>query len=527
MSQEQKDEINRKRRETRLRNKIQKSNNQSSDKENNNTVCDTSMHVDDPETRKKEIARTRAAARRARMSQEQKDEINRKQRETRLRKKIQKSKNNQPSYKEDNNLGEPNMTIDPSTMIDPKEVKRVKDRTRIASQREAMSKEQKELVTKKRREAYHSKTPEEKEVRHDRQRIWNTTQASRESKKSYKRTLKEFRANNLHPDSIAKPSPHWTPELIDSESSNAKPTSSSDWVIPDFSGTPTPIYFPSPANQCLTTENPELRAARTIHRHRVTPGERTSLLSRRNQVFEETIAKNTKGIHDEDFTDLDDFPQSDVSDNGVAEVDAPKPDHTNRDAPQISAAIETQSSTVSHGIPNGCLPMNPGTTNTYASEFEDDDDEHVVFEEDDEEDEGYLFGGQDEEDEADVDVDFVAHMDDASEPEVEDPYDGVYANVPSETHMLEPVDNCKFCNAKKFESETDGFCCRGGKIHLPSPDTPPELMRLWSSSDADARHFRANIRFFNDHFSFTSLYCKLDRMTTNMRDCGIYTFRAH
>ena len=52
-------------------------------------------------------------------------------------------------------------------------------------------------------------------------------------------------------------------------------------------------------------------------------------------------------------------------------------------------------------------------------------------------------------------------------------------------------------------------------------------MRLWSSSDADARHFRSNIRFFNGHFSFTSLYCHLDRMTTNLMNGGVYTFRAH
>ncbi|RCV12177.1 hypothetical protein SETIT_2G248800v2 [Setaria italica] len=52
-------------------------------------------------------------------------------------------------------------------------------------------------------------------------------------------------------------------------------------------------------------------------------------------------------------------------------------------------------------------------------------------------------------------------------------------------------------------------------------------MRLRSSSDADARHFHANIRFFNGHFSFTSLYCHLDRMTTNMRNSVVYTFHAH
>ena len=97
--------------------------------------------------------------------------------------------------------------------------------------------------------------------------------------------------------------------------------------------------------------------------------------------------------------------------------------------------------------------------------------------------------------------------DSGSIPDVSDPYDAVYANMPEDTHMLEPVENCPECNAEKFEFEPPRFCCRSGKIKLSTPDTPPELMRLWSSSDADARHFRANNRFFNGHFSFTSLYC--------------------
>jgi hypothetical protein len=64
-------------------------------------------------------------------------------------------------------------------------------------------------------------------------------------------------------------------------------------------------------------------------------------------------------------------------------------------------------------------------------------------------------------------------------------------------------------------------------VKLNAPDTPDELMRLWSSTDVDARHFRDNIRFFNGHFSFTSLYCHLDSATTNRKNSGIYTFRAH
>jgi hypothetical protein len=117
--------------------------------------------------------------------------------------------------------------------------------------------------------------------------------------------------------------------------------------------------------------------------------------------------------------------------------------------------------------------------------------------------------------------------DSTSIPDVPDPYDGVYSNIPKEEHKLKSIHNCQHCNAKKFEFEPPGFYCRSGKIELSTPDTPPDLMRLWSSADADARHFRDNIRFFNGHFSFTSLYYYLDSMTTNIRNSGVYTFRAH
>ena len=98
------------------------------------------------------------------------------------------------------------------------------------------------------------------------------------------------------------------------------------------------------------------------------------------------------------------------------------------------------------------------------------------------------------EEEDEVDVEINLDDEDNGVPDVLDPYDVVYANVPSETHKLEAVENCKHCNAKKFEYENPGFCCRSGQIHLSTPDTPPELMRLWTASDADARHFRSNIR---------------------------------
>jgi len=134
-----------------------------------------------------------------------------------------------------------------------------------------------------------------------------------------------------------------------------------------------------------------------------------------------------------------------------------------------------------------------------------------------------------EDDEEGTDFEHNINMDEEenSEPNVLDPYDRVYANVPSESHMLPLVPNYKHYNAKKFKGEPPEFCCWGGKIHLSTPETPLELMRLWSSSDTDARHFRANIRYFNGHFSFTSLYSHLDHMTTNMRIYGVYMCHAH
>lgn len=76
-----------------------------------------------------------------------------------------------------------------------------------------------------------------------------------------------------------------------------------------------------------------------------------------------------------------------------------------------------------------------------------------------------------------------------------DPYDFVYSNIPTSTNVLQKEEDCRFCHATKFKYETEGLCCRKGQIRLANPKTPPELMRLWTSNDSDARHFRQNIRF--------------------------------
>ncbi|XP_014757590.1 uncharacterized protein LOC106866617 isoform X1 [Brachypodium distachyon] len=162
----------------------------------------------------------------------------------------------------------------------------------------------------------------------------------------------------------------------------------------------------------------------------------------------------------------------------------------------------------------GTLP--PAQTSTTMPEFiigTDDDvqnfineimDEDTIPEEDMDE-EYYLFasevgGHNNEVVNPDESVETSAAVNSAP-----DPYDYVYSDIPKKTHVLKPVPDCEYCGAKKFEYEVKSFCCREGKVRLVNPEPPLELRRLWSSEDTDAKHFRDNIRFFDGHFSFTTL----------------------
>jgi hypothetical protein len=137
----------------------------------------------------------------------------------------------------------------------------------------------------------------------------------------------------------------------------------------------------------------------------------------------------------------------------------------------------------------------------------------------------HMLLGVDEEDEIPLDLDII--VDATPIADEADPYDYVYNNLPESEHVLPEAKDCVHCGAKKFHKEPPGFCYRSGQVELMHHDTP-ELVRLWESSDADARHFRDHVRWFNSHFTFTSLYCSLDVETTDMRKGnGIYTFRAH
>ncbi|ONM27260.1 hypothetical protein ZEAMMB73_Zm00001d007637 [Zea mays] len=244
-------------------------------------------------------------------------------------------------------------------------------------------------------------------------------------------------------------------------------------VIPEFVMT---SFLPT-STQTKDVGSLDMSTEPLRHRHHVLSETRPATLGHRNQQFEAGIARNVATVTED-----------------------------------ICDAMEEDDWT--HPHPNAELHNNG------------DDDEGVIFEEDEDDDEndGYLFAGQ--YDEIDEDIEIDGTQDESTATDLPDPYDKVYSNVPEETHMLKSVPNCGYCTAKKFEYEPPGFCCRGGKVELAPLETPPQLRRLWDSTDSDARHFRDNIRFFNGHFSFTSLYCCLDSMTTNVRDSGIYTFRA-
>jgi hypothetical protein len=106
--------------------------------------------------------------------------------------------------------------------------------------------------------------------------------------------------------------------------------------------------------------------------------------------------------------------------------------------------------------------------------------------------------------------------------------ESIYQNLPKKHHVLKKVKDCVHCGAMRFQYEGPAFCCRKGRVAVFIPDVPEELKRLWTSqTDEDAKYFRENIRYFNSHFSFTSLGVTLDRRVSTAAGTGNYTFRAH
>ena len=64
---------------------------------------------------------------------------------------------------------------------------------------------------------------------------------------------------------------------------------------------------------------------------------------------------------------------------------------------------------------------------------------------------------------------------------------------------------CKYCGAKKWQGETPGMCCNGGKVKLEVLHAPPEMLKkLLTEDTSDAKHFRQNLWKYNTAFAMTS-----------------------
>jgi PIF1-like helicase/Helitron helicase-like domain at N-terminus len=64
---------------------------------------------------------------------------------------------------------------------------------------------------------------------------------------------------------------------------------------------------------------------------------------------------------------------------------------------------------------------------------------------------------------------------------------------------------CTHCGARKWQKETPGMCCSGGKVKLPPFASPPEpLKSLLDGTNPLSAHFLNNIRSYNNCFQMTS-----------------------
>ncbi|AQL03309.1 hypothetical protein ZEAMMB73_Zm00001d045848 [Zea mays] len=358
-----------------------------------------------------------------------------------------------------------------------------------------------------------------REYRLERLRLYNQTPKRKEAKIEYMRKHRVLHADTLNVVSIAMEDPTYTPEVVHPATEPSTVTAC-DWVIPEFVRTP---FLPA-QTQTEDVGSFDMSTEAIKRKHHVSRGERQAILARRNQQFQASIARNVTTLNGDTISDANN--NGNYYPNGSCTT-AIAYSQTNRVFPSAQCSVPCQAATLPTNGSEGITEQASGVEHTQEKPrviSNDDDDEVVIFGEDDDNDERYIFDGQYEETDEDIKIDGT--QDESTGTDVPDPYDKVYSNLPEETHMLKPVPDCGYCTAKKFEYEPPGFCCRGGKVELAPLDTPPQLRRLWDSADSDAKHFRDNIRFFNGHFSFTSLYCCLDSMTTNVRDSGIYTFRA-
>ena len=148
-------------------------------------------------------------------------------------------------------------------------------------------------------------TPEQRESKQEYYRLYNKTPARKEAKRNYRRRQREFQQDTLHHESIAMENPKYIPEVVQPTTgvcaSLGSLVSSSDWIVPDLSPSPTFILPVSTNPEDVDTSKRSPRCIR--QKCHVPSGERQSLLARRNQQFESAIARRVHAAPEDNESD--------------------------------------------------------------------------------------------------------------------------------------------------------------------------------------------------------------------------------
>jgi hypothetical protein len=169
-----------------------------------------------------------------------------------------------------------------------------------------------------------NKTPEQRDQRRKRQRLYNQVPSRKEAMKVAKKRSREVRTHTLNNESIAMENPLFNPIMEWPTANSSMPAhgptvSPSDWAIPESATTP--ICFPQAPDE--TNEDDDGRSdispGHMTHRQNIPCGQRHALLTRRNNVFERLIGQNTGKTNKEGEDNVEEntpLPQSTVTNNG-------------------------------------------------------------------------------------------------------------------------------------------------------------------------------------------------------------------
>ena len=120
---------------------------------------------------------------------------------------------------------------------------------------------------------------------------------------SAKKFQRKARRNTLNPESIAMENPSYIPELVWDNVDTSGPRGSiptSEWTIPDFSGTP--VYIQSASEQTTDADAAAIDSSMISQRKHITRGERHALMFRRNETFQASGRKNVTDTTDPHLT---------------------------------------------------------------------------------------------------------------------------------------------------------------------------------------------------------------------------------